>query len=256
MTGVVIGFLLSIWIHRIEVNHDLRKEKQKEKGKKVATIKHIMLSCASNVETLINYKRQIVLPLIGEIEIIKPLVIGGDFPAAAKSLEKMLSMFHAVPTVSRVALPSQDDFLLIADDIPMIIAYYSRFQEAMENVNAMATERNKYIEQFSAKNVEGMNERALSYYLMMLISTGENLKTLVDDALFFGVLLSDQIANYSENKFKDVKTIKFTIDNQHAVHLPPKDYVKGFREQFHDFSKDPVERSIFTLADSYSTRSI
>ncbi|MER8839449.1 hypothetical protein NKH86_11875 [Mesorhizobium sp. M0913] len=250
--GVVIGFGLSILIHRREVRYDELKEQNTDRMRRLACVKHIMASCAANIETLINFKIQMSVPLAEDTEVLRPPVKARDIDAIIASSADLPSIFQGLSRIPKSDLPRQEELLFLIDDIPMLIGLVHQSSASIDNVNSTIDDRNSLIQQHALQNIQGLNGQAILYYYTMILSQSDNIVMLNDIGLFFNQLLAEQIDNYADNEFKGVKLLRFNINEPQKQHMPPNDYVKGYRDQFRDFSqkKKPIE--IFTLADAYS----
>ncbi|GLR41463.1 hypothetical protein GCM10007880_19790 [Mesorhizobium amorphae] len=108
------------------------------------------------------------------------------------------------------------------------------------------------LQQHAMQNIQGLNAAAIIYYYTMILSQSDNVIMQNDIGLFFNQLLAEQVDSYAKHEYKGVKVLKFSINEPQKQHMPPNDYVKGYRDQFRDFSEQVKPKEMFTLADSYS----
>lgn len=249
--GVVIGFGLSILIHRLEIRYDQRKEAHTDRMRRLACVKHIMASCAANIETLINFKTQMSVPLAQDAELLRPSVAARDIQAIIAASSNLPAMFQGLTKIPKSELPQQADLLSLIDDIPMVIGLVHQSATAIDNINSTIEERNSLLQQHAMHNIQGLNQAAILYFYAMILSQSDNVVMLNDVGLFFNHLLAEQMDNYARHEFKGVKVLKFAINEPQKQHMPPHDYVKGYRDQFRDFSEQVKPVKMFTLADAY-----
>ncbi|MER8775774.1 hypothetical protein [Mesorhizobium sp. M0977] len=253
--GVVIGFGLSILIHRLEIRYDERKEQNTDRMRRLACVKHIMASCAANIETLINFKIQMSVPLAEDTEVLRPPVKSRNIHEIIDFSMDLPSIFQGLSRIPKSELPRQEELLFLIDDIPMLIGLVHQSSTSIDNVNSTIDERNSLIQQHAMQNIQGLNAQAILYYYTMILSQSDNVVMLNDIGLFFNQLLAEQIYNYADHEFKGVKLLRFNINEPQKQHMPPNDYVKGYRDQFRDFSLQEKPKAMFTLADAYSQNS-
>ncbi|RWP39078.1 hypothetical protein [Mesorhizobium sp.] len=229
------------------------KRKKNKIDYDVSNLNQIGYSCASNMENLLNLKKQMLAPLKEEcVAIGKILESNRSVNEIVRMSESLRTFFLGMPVVGIMEFPGPKDVAFALDDIPMLLAIIHKTEFTMSDLNERIKSRNAYIDKQAMQNIKGMNPQAVMYYFQMIYAESMNMIQYVDDALFFNDLLADQVSSYCRYRYPHKKSVKFDIPGENLKDMPPKDYVKSYRVQFRDFSTEPVEPKMFTLADAYS----
>ncbi|MET3578198.1 hypothetical protein ABID19_001215 [Mesorhizobium robiniae] len=257
LIGVMAGFAVSIYLSRKQIQYDSRKDQETVIQVGISNLKQVVYACASNLENLLNMKYQMIGDLKSDCDKVRPAINEFRDPKEIVAIsEPLRTFFVGFPRLGVMKFPDYDKFSEFINDIPMLLSIIHKTEFTLEDLNNRIASRNSLIDKHSMKNMDGLNAHAVFYFHQMILSESDNIIQYVDDALFFSDLLSEQLINYMKCKYPEQRNIKFAPSDHLKAIMPPKDYVKTYRDQFRDFSTMPKKKKLFTLADAFSKQSL
>ncbi len=208
-------------------------EAKKILERKIQLINFSMISLASNLETLINFKKQIALPLekaassIGAIPEIKKFIETGEplDPNTIINLD-MIGLAKMNPEPIFLILPDLEKLAGIAGKHPDLIRFGYGVNNHVHQFSETNKKYNEIVKIFS-KNFPQAKLQDIS----LILSLTETLVLDNDDALFFIKKMEsvfNKICDETLPKNKRKVIYKMNVQDSKKVFLPPDDHLKGF----------------------------
>ncbi|MER9415538.1 hypothetical protein NKI95_06070 [Mesorhizobium sp. M0306] len=256
LIGVMAGFAVSIYLNRKQLQYESRKDRETVIHLGISNLKKVVYACASNLENLLNMKYQMIGDLKSDCDKLRMAINEFRPPQEIVDIAEPLRTFLGFPRLGVMKFPDYDKFSEFISDIPMMLSIIHKAEFTLEDLNNRIASRNSLIDKHSLKNMDGLNAHAVYYFHQMILSESDNIAQYVDDAIFFCDLLSEQLISYMKYKFPNHKNIRFSPSEHLKEIMPPKDYVKTYRDQFIDFSTMPKKPKMFTLSDAFSKQAL
>jgi len=235
--GALLGFVFALVLFLVQQRHTEKKSEANHRQQHILALKRTVDTCGINVETLVNAKEQLIVPVANDaIEMRKALKT--DDPQnildAAPHLEHF---FQGMAPFPSVPFPEDAEFFFALDDMPMFMLFVRRATASFELLAELISDRNRLVAEYARANggPRGMTRRELEYFITMLASHAENIHETANDAIAFLMLVHDQAHNYGKWRLGDGKFRKFMLTSKHEF-MPPDDYLPNYRKKFVDFS--------------------
>jgi len=214
---------------KFQSKKELKEQIKIEKG----LVNYCLVSLACNLENLINFKKQTLLPLLVEVEKIKsdpkikkvielgmqPVEEVMQSPVKIKELAKLQTSLRFL------SLPDMERLSTISEKRPNLIRLSYKVNETLIDINWIIDQLNnnfsKLTEHHPLINIQ---------YLILRISLAENIVQETDDALFFINKATNLFYEVCDEKFKEKRKGIYEIKllEEYQDLLPPDDRVKGF----------------------------
>jgi hypothetical protein len=209
-----------------------QREKRQNIELKISLINFSMVSLLANTETLIGYKKSIVLPMlecvdeINRNEEFRKFLDTGALPDARRvgvlNLNALVN-FHGDPTF--LDLPNLEKLSVMAGKYPNLIRLGYKVNKSIHNFQVNTAAYNE-----TTKKISDEPSGANPQYISFLVSLAGNISKDIDEALFF-IGRMEKVFNQicDETLPRKRKGItKYKIDEKFKDLLPSDDLVSGF----------------------------
>jgi hypothetical protein len=244
--GTFGGFLLGLvgyWIQHLVA----RSREEKDKDEAAYDALKRLLSCATaNIETLASHKRQFLNPLRPEVDKMEKLVDQAyQEPATVKELasQTLPNFYKTIPRAYEIPAPALSELSRVADEMPRLSTFVHRAMSAMEEYNAISSERNALIADHAKESAEGMKEGRHLYFASMLTGQAQGMVASADDALAFFMLANEQVESFFDYGIKLEKFTRFRLSEKAMKELPAKDRFVDYRKGLVEFDKSSGKRT-------------
>jgi hypothetical protein len=192
-----------------------KRNADKENKENIQLVNISLMSNISNIETLINFKEQICIPLIREIE------------THENSNNIQLNLLTTnIENIEFFPIPKPIELAHIAKKHPNLIRFMHKSYREMQGIRYNIEEKNKTIERILTKG-DGVSRDEFS----MLVAYSKNLPSAVDSALFFMLRANKTLYEICDDtiptKRKGIITSVMLSEEQRHL-LPPDDFLPGY----------------------------
>lgn len=234
LIGAVLGFAFALLLAHFQQRSRDKVELKAQQRKQEAILGRAIQQCGINLETLINYKRQIVLDLQSDATKLSAQLAKGEFDQVLELVPTLEHLFHTAPKLLNAPLPSSTETSFLSDEVPMLSAYLARLEHSFTLVSDYIEQHNRFIYEHGRASGRGLTKEEHLYFWTMLNSGVNAISSCIEDCLFFADLTYDQL-RYCTRKFYPDVTFRVFLRPEDIELLPPKDYVSGYRMHLRDF---------------------
>lgn len=206
-----------------------RKEKRKEIEQNKALVNFSLMSLSCNLENLICFKEQILLPLVNETTQVKSLPGISKFletgvPEGRIDLGRLSFLISLNEKPGFLPFPDLEKLINLSQKHPNILRLCQRVNEHLNQIQETIEIQNKNIQKFVDSKPPDIQ------ILSLLISLSEKLETVTNNALFFIMKSRSLIYKICDETFPEKRKgiSEFKISEKHKHILPPDDLIKGY----------------------------
>ncbi|MES0879712.1 hypothetical protein [Roseibium sp. SCP14] len=245
--GSGLGFGLGIIAFHYQQERQAEIKKSDDWKQALDALNRLNIAAGSNIEALANTKLQFVNDMRPEIEAMKAAVnnVYGS-PSADRSertrelhrLSETMRYFHmSLQKTSVMVPPDTLEYSALIREMPALPLFVHRAMGMMQELNERITSRNVLIHEHAREGGTGagMNAERVVYFAAMLADEGIAICEHVDFALYFWMLVREQVAAYMSKKAKGEDFVQYQLLPRAEEAMPNEDLFPLMRGQLVTF---------------------
>lgn len=218
--GALFAFAFGIWQQNKQGQNEEKAKALDIKLDRMNAINYAMIALCSNLETLLAFKKQMVLPYISDVNAVETArQINMATAVATMSTCQHLHQFMQEQTF--FSLNITDDLKFLATDRPVLLGLLHKVR-TLAAINPTIQETNLHLKDFKNKErPDGFwHEIEIRTALQMHKAYAEALITVADNALGFIRITENHLRKYCKDTYAGEKFVSFKITPQMANYLP------------------------------------